>query len=50
MWSVEYRANEALCKNKEHKDYQPQYDNMRQSGATIFPVKNDSEIITLKYC
>ena len=30
-----------LCKNKERdRDYQPQYDNMRQSGATMrFPVR-----------
>ena len=53
MWSVEYRANEALCKNKEDRDYQPQYDNMRQSGATMrFPVRmtGKGDNITLKYC
>ena len=54
MWSVEYRANEALCKNKKKdRDYQPQYDNMRQQGASYrFPIRmtGKGNNITLKYC
>lgn len=54
LWSVEYRANEALCKNKESdRDYQPQYDNFRQSGATFrYPIRmtGKGNNITLKYC
>ena len=53
-WSVEYRANEALCKNRERdRDYQPQYDNFRQAGGTYrFPIRmtGNGDNITLKYC
>jgi len=54
MWSIEYRANEALCKNKERdRDYQPQYDNLRQTGASYrYPIRmsGKGDNITLKYC
>jgi hypothetical protein len=54
MYSVEYRANEAMCKMKESsKDYFPQYDNHRQQGSTSrLPVRisGKGNNITLKYC
>tara|TARA_B100000575_G_C23110674_1_gene641562 strand:- start:70 stop:738 length:669 start_codon:yes stop_codon:yes gene_type:complete len=53
-WSVEYRANEALCKSNERdRDYMPQYDNLRQSGSSFrYPIRmtGKGNNITLKYC
>ena len=54
LYSVEYRANEAMCKMKQSsKDYYPQYDNYRQQGvSSILPVRvsGKGNNITLKYC
>ena len=54
QYSIEYRANEALCKMKENnRDYIPQYNNyISRTGDMSLPVRmsGSGNNITLKYC
>jgi len=54
MYTIEYRANEPMCKMSQNdKDYQPMYDNYRDSGnSNRFPIRISTKgnTVTVKYC